>query len=81
MAGHSLSNMTIAIIEKVKGDEEYRNKRETHLIRKFNTFFRGLDRQPQYKAIIHLVNNCCTILINKKDLSYLMTSQSLSESL
>ena len=46
LAGHSLSNMTITIIEKVKGDEDYRKQRETHLIRKFNTFFRGLNRQP-----------------------------------
>ena len=66
MVRHSLSNMTITIIEKLKGDEEYRKQRETHLIRKFNTFFRGLNRQPQYKAIIHLLTNCCTILINKK---------------
>ena len=32
LAGHSLNNMTITITEKVKGDEDTRKQRETHLI-------------------------------------------------
>ena len=46
LPGHTLSNMTVTILEKVKGDELYRKERETILIRKFNTYHRGLNRQP-----------------------------------
>ena len=44
--GHNLSNMNVTILEKVKGDESYRKERETLLIRKFNTYYRGLNTQP-----------------------------------
>ena len=47
MPGHSLSNMTITILEQVKKyDDSYRQEREKLLIRKFNTFYQGLNRQP-----------------------------------
>ena len=46
LMGPSLSSMTITVIEKVNGDEDFRKQREIHIIRKFNTFFRGLKRQP-----------------------------------
>ena len=47
LPGHSLSDLSITILEQVmKKDDLYRKKREKYFIRKFNTFFRGLDRQP-----------------------------------
>ena len=46
-SGHTLSNMTITILEKVaKFEEAYRQEREKILIRKFNSFYRGINRQP-----------------------------------
>jgi hypothetical protein len=45
--GHSLSDMTITIIEKVKSNDDlYRKEREKHFIQKFNTFYKGLIKQP-----------------------------------
>ena len=45
--GHSLENMTITIIEKVKKTEEmYRKEREKMHISKFNTYHNGLNRKP-----------------------------------
>ena len=45
--GHSMSDLSITIIEKVRGKGEiYRKEREKYFIRKFNTFYRGLNRQP-----------------------------------
>ena len=42
--GHSLSNMTVTILEKIySNDIFYRKERETYHIRKFNTFDRGLN--------------------------------------
>ena len=47
MPGHDLSNITVTILEKVtKYDDSYRQEREKLLIRKFNTFYQGLNRQP-----------------------------------
>ena len=47
LPGHSLGNMTMTILEKVtKKDDMYRKERETHLIRKFNTFYHGINQQP-----------------------------------
>ena len=44
--GHSLSNLTITIIEKVKNNElNYRREREKLYIKKFNTLHKGLNRQ------------------------------------
>ena len=45
--GHSLGNMTVTILEKVKSqDPFYRKERETYYIRKFSTFYRGLHLRP-----------------------------------
>ena len=44
--GHSVSNITITIIEKVKiREESYRKHREKYHINKFNTYYRGLNKQ------------------------------------
>ena len=48
--GHTLSNMTVTILETIIGDAFYRNL----LLGKFNTYHRGLNQQPLKKAIIHL---------------------------
>ena len=45
--GHSLSDLTIVILEKVRSsDDMYRKEREKYFIRKFNTYYKGLNRQP-----------------------------------
>ena len=47
LPGHSLSDMMVTILEKVKSqDELYRKERESYHIRKFNTFYRGINRKP-----------------------------------
>ena len=47
LPGHSLSDLSITILEQVKKkDDLYRKEREKYFIRKFNTFYRGLNRQP-----------------------------------
>ena len=44
---HTLSDLSITILEQVKKkDDLYRKEREKYFIRKFNTFYRGLNRQP-----------------------------------
>ena len=46
LPGHSLANLTITILEIVKNnDDEYRKQREKYFIRKFNTYYEGLNRQ------------------------------------
>ena len=46
LPGHSLANLTITILEKVKNnDDEYRKQREKYFIRKFNTYYKELNRQ------------------------------------
>ena len=45
--GHSLSDLSITVLEKVRSDDDlYRKEREKYFIRKFNTFYKGLNRQP-----------------------------------
>ena len=45
--GHSLSDLSITVLEKVKkNDDLYRKEREKYFFRKFNTFYKGLNRQP-----------------------------------
>ena len=47
LPGHSKNNLKVTVLEKVKKfDIFYRKEREAHLIRKFNTFYRGLNRMP-----------------------------------
>jgi hypothetical protein len=44
--GHSLSVLSIVILEKVRSsDDMYRKEREKYFIRKFNTYYKGLNRQ------------------------------------
>ena len=45
--GHNISNLSVTIIEKVKKKEmTYRKERETYLIRKFDTFYKGMNKTP-----------------------------------
>ena len=45
--GHSLRNMVVTGIEKTKSSEkEYRKERESYIIRKFNSFYMGMNRKP-----------------------------------
>ena len=45
--GHSLSDLSITILERVKtNDDLYRKEREKYHIRKFNTYYKGLNKQP-----------------------------------
>ena len=47
LPGHRLSDLSVTILEKVKTrDDLYRKEREHYFIRKFNTFYGGLNRQP-----------------------------------
>ena len=47
--GHSLSDMKISVIEQCKRKgAEYRKEREHDFIRKFNTFYKGLNRLKPY---------------------------------
>ena len=43
--GHSIDNFTVSVIEKVKSSEKlYRKEREKYLIKKFNTYYNGLNK-------------------------------------
>ena len=45
--GHSVANMQITILEKMRTNEtQYRKQREKILIRLFTTFFCGINKQP-----------------------------------
>ena len=45
--GHSLNNVKITILEKVRyNDENYRLEREKFHIRNFNTYYHGLNKMP-----------------------------------
>ena len=45
--GHRVSDMSILILEQVRSsDDVYRREREKYFIRKFNTYHKGLYRQP-----------------------------------
>ena len=47
MPGHTLSDMKVTVLENIhKSDPENRKERETYLIRKFNTFYQGLNKKP-----------------------------------
>ena len=46
LPGHSLANLKIIILEKVKkNDEMYRKQREKYFINKFNTFYEGINKE------------------------------------
>ena len=45
--GHSIADMYVLILEQVRSsDPLYRREREKYFIRKFNTFYNGMNRQP-----------------------------------
>ena len=47
LPGHSISNIKVTVIEKVKkSDIIYRKEREHFHIQKFNTYYRGMNRVP-----------------------------------
>ena len=47
LPGHNKHDMKVTILEKqFKNDPEYRKERESYLIRKFNTFRRGMNKKP-----------------------------------
>ena len=44
--GHNLSNLKVIVLEKLKTeDDNYRKEREKYFINKFNTFYKGLNKQ------------------------------------
>ena len=47
LSGHTKSDLKVTILERVyKYDPQYRKERESFLIRKFNTFYNGLNKKP-----------------------------------
>ena len=47
LPGHSISNMTITVIEQCKrSDLFYRRERESYFIKKFGTHLNGLNKKP-----------------------------------
>ena len=64
--GHSVSDMSVTILEKVKyRDELYRREREKYLINKFDTYKNGMNKQPwghsifivNFKVVIKYIIN------------------------
>ena len=48
LPGHSVDNMKITILEKVKtSSDSYRKERELYFINKMNTYYKGLNK-PHY---------------------------------
>ena len=46
LTGHSLADLSVTIIEQTKGrSSEYRKEREHYFIRRFDTLYRGLNKQ------------------------------------
>ena len=47
LPGHSMHNMKFTVIEKVKSDDPlYGREREKLMIRKFNSFYSGINKEP-----------------------------------
>ena len=45
--GHSVSDLEAIILEKImKTDPLYRKERERYIIRKFNSYYNGMNRSP-----------------------------------
>ena len=45
LPGHSIDNLKVIILEKVKvNNEQYRKEREKYLIRKFDTYYNGMNK-------------------------------------
>ena len=65
LPGHSKADMKVTILERqFKHDPEYRKERESFLIRKFNTFRRGLNEKPE--LVVSIPSNVCFLLINQQ---------------
>ena len=46
LPGHNLENLKVIILEQVKNKSDvYRKEREKYLIAKFNTYYKGINRQ------------------------------------
>ena len=46
LPGHDLSHLTITIIEKQKNENDiYRKERERYFINKYNTYYKGMNKQ------------------------------------
>ena len=46
MPGQSLANLRVRVIEHIRGrGSEYRNEREHYFIRRFDTFYKGRNKQ------------------------------------
>ena len=46
LPGHSLADLSITVLERVKkNDESYRKEREKYLINKLNTHYKGINRE------------------------------------
>ena len=46
LPGHSLSDLTVTVLEQTKRKSNtYRKEREHYLIRKFDTYYNGINRQ------------------------------------
>ena len=46
LPGHSISNFTVTILERVKvQDDRFRKEREKYYINKSNTFYKGINKQ------------------------------------
>ena len=47
LPGHTLSDLKVTIIEKVKiQDSLYRKERESYNIRRFNSYYKGMNKKP-----------------------------------
>ena len=45
--GHELSDLKVIVLEKIKNlNSLYRKERESYLIRKFNAFYKGINKKP-----------------------------------
>ena len=46
MPGHSLADLSVTIIEQTfRKNSEYRKERESYFIRRFDTFYNGINKQ------------------------------------
>ena len=44
LLGHSIDNLRVIILEKVKLKEQYRKESEKYFIRKFDTYYNGMNK-------------------------------------
>ena len=58
LPGHSLSDLSVTILEKVKkNDISYRKERERYHINNFNTYYKGINCQP-CRGLRRLLSYC-----------------------